>query len=517
MNHARIRHMVTATLLRSRAVITTAMAALALLTSAALVTIDADEAKAAGPRPLFQLPFPCNESWRLQTYVGHDDYDIDMFPTSGSTSGRPIVASYSGTVASSGYDSGGGNYVRIDHGNGWQTRYLHMLEPAIVSTGQSVTIGQQLGKVGSTGSSSAPHLHYEQLRDGAKIESWFNGVPSGITTDGSPAGEPLSPAVTVVSRNCGGAVSRTLGDYDRDGYSDLALYRQNSQTGSTWWVQSGRTNTNLIADHKYGGSADIPAPGDYNGDGVTDLALFRPDCTNGSTWWIQNGATGNQILAGLKFGGCADIPAPGDYNADGATDLALFRQDCTNGSAWNIYSTHTNTHLRSGLKFGGCADIPAPGDYNADGATDLALFRQDCTNGSAWNIYSTHTNTHLRSGLKFGGCADIPAPGDYNADGATDLALFRQDCTNGSAWNIYSTHTNTHLRSGLKYGGCADIPAPGDYNADGATDLALFRQDCTNGSAWNIYSTHTNTHLHSGTRYGGCADIPAASNPATTA
>ncbi|MCM0675929.1 peptidoglycan DD-metalloendopeptidase family protein [Micromonospora phytophila] len=434
------------------------MAALALLTSVATVTVDADEANAAGPRPLFQLPFPCGEQWRLQTYEGHDDYDIDMFATSGSTSGRSILASYSGIVASAGYDTGGGNYVRIDHGNGWQTRYLHMLEPPIVSLGQSVTIGQQLGRVGSTGSSSAPHLHYEQLRDGAKVESWFNGIPSGITTDGYPAGEPMSPPVTLVSQNCGGAGSRTPGDYDRDGASDLALYRQNSQTGSTWWVQSGATGTQILADHKYGGSTDIPAPGDYDGDGTADLGLFRRDCANGSTWWIQSGATGDQLVAGLKYGGCNDIPAPGDYNADGATDLALFRQDCTNGSAWNIFSARTNTHLRSGFKYGGCADIPAPGDYNADGATDLALFRRDCANGSAWNIYNLRADAHLRSGFKYGGCNDIPAPGDYNADGATDLGLFRRDCTNGSTWNIYSARTDAHLRSGLKYGGCTDIP-----------------------------------------------------------
>ncbi|MFC6018811.1 M23 family metallopeptidase, partial [Plantactinospora solaniradicis] len=202
------------------------MAALAVMTSATLVTVDAHEAEAAGPRPLFQLPFPCGESWLLQTYRGHDDYDIDMTPTSGPAAGRAVIASYGGTVASAGYDSGGGNYVRIDHGDGWQTRYLHFLEPAMVSVGQRVNRGQQIGKVGSTGNSSGPHLHYEQLRDGAKVESWFNGIPSGITTDGYPDGEPLSPAVTRVSNNCGGSQSRTVGDYNADGHSDLALYRR---------------------------------------------------------------------------------------------------------------------------------------------------------------------------------------------------------------------------------------------------------------------------------------------------
>jgi hypothetical protein len=152
----------------------------------------------AGPRPLFQLPFACNEVWWLKTYPGHDNYDIDMTPESGAALNRPILASYAGTVLRAGWDNGGGNYVRIDHGNGWNTLYLHMVEAPEVRAGQSVAQGQRLGRVGSTGNSSGPHLHYEQLRDGAKVESWFNGSPSGITDDGSSAPRKVK------SRNCGG-------------------------------------------------------------------------------------------------------------------------------------------------------------------------------------------------------------------------------------------------------------------------------------------------------------------------
>ncbi|MFD0746148.1 peptidoglycan DD-metalloendopeptidase family protein [Phytohabitans flavus] len=157
---------------------------------------------------MFQLPFPCGESWKLQTYKGHDDYDIDMYANSGGTAGRPIVASYGGTVQSSGFDNGGGWHVKINHGNGWQTLYLHMNAQPLVSVGQTVVMGQQLGNVGKTGAAGDTyHLHYEQLADGNKTESWFNGVPSGITSDGS-AGTgpiyvegPISGPVNVTSSN----------------------------------------------------------------------------------------------------------------------------------------------------------------------------------------------------------------------------------------------------------------------------------------------------------------------------
>ncbi|MET7879952.1 M23 family metallopeptidase [Micromonospora sp. DT68] len=181
------------------------MAALALAGTgvAALDVADPSAAHAAGVRPNFQLPFACDDVWRMSTYPGHDDYDIDMFATSGSTAGRPILASAAGTVAYAGYDSGAGNYVKLDHGGGWESLYLHMVSTPVVRTGQQVDQGQLLGKVGTTGNSSGEHLHHEQRRDGNKVESHFNGAPSGITTDGSPSGEPKSPEVRAVSANCG--------------------------------------------------------------------------------------------------------------------------------------------------------------------------------------------------------------------------------------------------------------------------------------------------------------------------
>ncbi len=153
----------------------------------------------AGPRPLFQLPVACGETWQLSTYPGHDDFDVDLYPSTGKAWGRPVFASYSGTVTEAGINGslgqrtpenpngqrgrGGGYLVKIDHGGRWQTQYLHLLEAPLVKAGQRVAQGEQIGKVGSTGNSSAPHLHYEQRRSRQKVETWFDGQPSGITHD----------------------------------------------------------------------------------------------------------------------------------------------------------------------------------------------------------------------------------------------------------------------------------------------------------------------------------------------
>lgn len=99
---------------------------------------------------------------------------IDIVLGSGSSAGIPIVASASGTVviANSGW-SGYGHTVVIDHGNGYRTRYAHMYPRSItVRVGQRVYQGQQIGRIGSTGNSTGPHLHFEILINGRKTNPY---------------------------------------------------------------------------------------------------------------------------------------------------------------------------------------------------------------------------------------------------------------------------------------------------------------------------------------------------------
>ena len=94
--------------------------------------------------------------------------------------GTPIMASGSGTIKKAGWCGGGGNCVVIRHNSTYQTVYAHMSKFAKgIKKGVRVKQGQTIGYVGSTGKSTGPHLHYEVIVNGKKINSQTLKLPSG--------------------------------------------------------------------------------------------------------------------------------------------------------------------------------------------------------------------------------------------------------------------------------------------------------------------------------------------------
>ena len=88
----------------------------------------------------------------------------------GAPTGTPIYAAAAGTVVISQWGPSYGNYVKIDHGNGYATLYAHA-SARLVQPGQWVSKGQVIAKVGSTGHSTGPHLHFEVQRNGTRINA----------------------------------------------------------------------------------------------------------------------------------------------------------------------------------------------------------------------------------------------------------------------------------------------------------------------------------------------------------
>ena len=100
-------------------------------------------------------------------------------------SGTPIMASGSGTITRARWCGGGGNCVKIKHNSTYETIYAHMKAFAKgIKEGRKVKQGQIIGYVGSTGLSTGPHLHYEVIVNGKKVNSQKLKLPSGKTLKG---------------------------------------------------------------------------------------------------------------------------------------------------------------------------------------------------------------------------------------------------------------------------------------------------------------------------------------------
>ncbi len=93
----------------------------------------------------------------------------------------PIFATGDGTVKHAGFkDNGFGYYVEIDHGNGFVTRYAHLHRYGIrVKKKQKISAGDLVGLSGNTGRSIGPHLHYEILKKGKRVDP-FEYLPLGV-------------------------------------------------------------------------------------------------------------------------------------------------------------------------------------------------------------------------------------------------------------------------------------------------------------------------------------------------
>ena len=121
--------------------------------------------------------WPCPSYTRIS-----DDYGNRIHPILGiqqfhngidmaAPGGSPILAAYNGTVVAAAYSTTMGNYVMIDHGDGLYTVYMHA-SSLNVSTGQTVSKGDQIAAVGATGRATGNHLHFSVRLNGSYVNPW---------------------------------------------------------------------------------------------------------------------------------------------------------------------------------------------------------------------------------------------------------------------------------------------------------------------------------------------------------
>jgi len=247
------------------------------------------------------------------------------------------------------------------------------------------------------------------------------------------------------------------GDYNGDGYSDIAIFRQST---GLWAVRDlGRVY--------FGATGDIPVSGDYDGDGLTDVSVYRPSL---GLWAIKG-------ITRVYFGAAGDRPVPGDYDGDGSCDITVF--DGTTGR-WSLRNI-TRSY------FGNSGDQPVPADYDGDGRTDISIFRPA---SGLWAIREV-------SRSYFGSNEDRPVPGTYSWYGRSFSNSFKDQVA------VFRPSSGLWAIRGLTrfyFGADGDNPVIGNFDGSGLDNTAIFR---SSRGLWAIRGV-------SRVYFGTVGDIPVA-------
>ncbi|MFN2352463.1 MAG: FG-GAP-like repeat-containing protein [Kiritimatiellia bacterium] len=244
-----------------------------------------------------------------------------------------------------------------------------------------------------------------------------------------------------------GGARQVLHDYDGDGKTDPAVYRESDGAWAAWL--SGANYTPATAAN-YGGPGFAPIPADYDGDGKTDPAVYR-EADGAWTAWLS---LDNYALISVdNHGGPGWQPAPGGYDYDTFVDPAVYH---ASSGTWRIWPSSQGYRTHNITGWGQAGLAPIPGDYNGDGLNDLAIYHK--TTGY-WFIRTLAGET-LTWGTHWGGADFLPAPGDYNGDGRMDLAVYHIPT---GAWYV-RTVTGGVIAGGTIFGGPGFVPAGNPSN-----------------------------------------------------
>jgi hypothetical protein len=397
--------------------------AVSLAVGACLVVEPAAGA-APGPRPDFQLPFPCGQKWQLNSWAHAPALDMVKEPDQVGTEGAPFVAAADGVVRQSFFHDNAGNMIQIDHGGGWFTTGIH-LQSRSVSVGQRVTQGQVVGRVGHTGptSNGHPHLHFEQAYDanGDGRATWGAENTERVVQvfDGKQyATQNGQEYNNVTSQNCPENPGKdSLGYYSPvDGSFHLRNLLNNGASDYAWDTDLNTAVPNAVVLRGDWDGNGRDSTGYYNpGDGSFHLGNDLGNSPSEYAWDTDlNEAVPNAVLL------------VGDWNGDGKDSLGYhspvdgsfhLRNLLNNGASDYAWDTDLNTAVPN-------ARILV-GDWNDDGKDSTGYYspgdgsfhlRDLLNSGASDHAWDTDLNTAVPGA--------VVLTGDWNGDGRDSTGYY---------------------------------------------------------------------------------------------
>ncbi|GAA3792784.1 hypothetical protein GCM10022226_10060 [Sphaerisporangium flaviroseum] len=399
--------------------------------------------------PNIQLPFPCGQQWRLDTWGHAPALDMVKEPNQQGTEGATLIAPASGTVNKSYYHENAGNVIQINHGGGYFTTYLH-LQSRAVGVGARVAQGALIGRVGRTGptSNNHPHLHFELGYDsnGNGEASWgyagaervrptFNGVTYG--------GANNQTNRNVASGNCGG--SADLGVLDFHLSDD-----QNSNAATRPVIQ-------------YGNSPMVPISGDWDGDGKDTVSAYDPTA---GRFLISDTPAGGQAQYVFRYGNANAVPFVGDWDGDGKDNVGV--------RMGNVFYMRTSpvttaTETTESVAYGDAPMLPLAGDWDGDGKDTVSAYDPGA---GRFLISDTPAGGQAQYVFRYGNANAVPFVGDWDGDGKDNVGV--------RMGNVFYMRTSpvttaTETTHSVAYGDAGDLPVVGDWDGDGKDSQGIVR------------------------------------------
>ena len=337
-------------------------AAVAAVAATALLLASA-ESRAAGPRPLFQMPVPCGQTWDASTYEKHWNGDQDAIdlaqrdPDDANISeGEPALASAAGTIAKVYTADNGEHRVFIDHGGGWRTDYIHLESVPPLKVGQRVAQGEVVGRISNSGADTM-HLHYNQISDGKAVQIHFNGkaIKTGAADKSTWGTWGSDDAEELTSLNC---PANTFASFNQNGFRYQFLYKPSSgQTkvvrldtdgkgvASVWSGEWSQQWSQLVPFTLSGGQQHLfaykAATGEMKFDRINPQAQGTTTLGQGSWWkgWtnVTSFSLGGKpyLLAYDSLHGYVNVDR---INGEGSGSTKVF------GSTWTKGWTHVTPY-----------------------------------------------------------------------------------------------------------------------------------------------------------------------------